>query len=501
MKQRNNLDDIFKDKLKNYQAPPDDAVWNKIQESLNEKKKKRVIPIWWQIGGVAAVLLFTLLVFNPFKSSELIEEEQLRITSTKELDEVKTKVDDSLDNKDSILVIDYTSTNNTKHRTEDVPTVKQGEFTSKPYNNSSKKFTNLNPKTNGIVNQEEKQLSNAPLNASAKNPTVNAIVSNQDKSTPINLVEEKTNHNKITIKNSEQVLPSVDNANTNKTTTIVQIDKETSEDKLDKAEKDKKSIYDVLKEQEEKAITKTNLDKKWSIGPSIAPVYYNSLGEGSPIHSAFVSNTKSGNLNLSYGLTVSYSINKKLQLRSGIHKVDYGYDTNEVAFSPNARAFSVGQIENINYENTARSIVVTSSKNNVSAIKDNPEIASNEVAPLEGSMAQQMNYLEVPMELNYVLIDKKFGLNLIGGFSSLFLLDNAVSLESNNLVTAVGEANNVNDINFSTNIGIGLDYKISPALKFNLEPMFKYQLNTFENSAGNFKPYAVGVYSGLQFKF
>lgn len=501
MKQRNNLDDIFKDKLKNYQAPPDDAVWNKIQASLNEKKKKRVIPIWWQIGGVAAVLLITLLVFNPFKSSELIEEEQLRITSTKELDEVKTIEDDSLVNKDSILVIDYTSTNNTQHRTEDNPTVKQGAYTSKPYNKSSKKFTNLNSKTSGIVNQEKKQLSNAPLNGSANNPTVNAIVSNQDKNTPRNLVEEKTNQNKITIKNSEQVLPSVDNPNTNKTTAIVQIDKETSEDKLDKAEKDKKSIYDVLKEQEEKAITKTNSDKKWSIGPSIAPVYYNSLGEGSPIHSAFVSNTKSGNLNLSYGLTVSYSINKKLQLRSGIHKVDYGYDTNEVAFSPNARAFSVGQIENINYENTARSIVVTSSKNNVSAIKDNPEIASNEVAPLEGSMAQQMNYLEVPMELNYVLIDKKFGLNLIGGFSSLFLLDNAVSLESNNLVTAVGEANNVNDINFSTNIGIGLDYKISPALKFNLEPMFKYQLNTFENSAGNFKPYAVGVYSGLQFRF
>ena len=83
----------------------------------------------------------------------------------------------------------------------------------------------------------------------------------------------------------------------------------------------------------------------------------------------------------------------------------------------------------------------------------------------------------------------------------MFLVDNAVSLESNNLVTEMGEANNANSVNFSTNIGVGFNYEISQKLQLNVEPIFKYQLNTFSQTAGQFRPYSVGVYSGLSFRF
>ena len=116
-------------------------------------------------------------------------------------------------------------------------------------------------------------------------------------------------------------------------------------------------------------------------------------------------------------------------------------------------------------------------------------------------MVQQMGYVEVPVELSYALVNKKFGVNVIGGFSSLFLVDNAVSLESQGFVTEMGEANNVNDINFSANAGIGLDYQFSPKIRFSLEPVFKYQLNTFSDTAGDFRPYTIGVYSGVNFRF
>ena len=116
-------------------------------------------------------------------------------------------------------------------------------------------------------------------------------------------------------------------------------------------------------------------------------------------------------------------------------------------------------------------------------------------------MVQQMGYLEVPFELNYALIDKKLGVNVIGGVSSLFLIDNSVSLESEGLVTEMGQANNVNDVNFSTNIGLGFNYKFSQKIQLNLEPVFKYQLNTFSDTAGRFRPYTIGVYSGVSFKF
>ena len=38
-------------------------------------------------------------------------------------------------------------------------------------------------------------------------------------------------------------------------------------------------------------------------------------------------------------------------------------------------------------------------------------------------------------------------------------------------------------------------------LKFNLEPTFKYQLNAYDNTSGNFNPYIIGVYTGFSYKF
>mgnify|MGYP000353444670 CR=1 FL=1 len=46
-----------------------------------------------------------------------------------------------------------------------------------------------------------------------------------------------------------------------------------------------------------------------------------------------------------------------------------------------------------------------------------------------------------------------------------------------------------------------LDYNFSKQFQFNLDPTFKYQINTFNNTSGNFKPFIVGVYTGLSFKF
>jgi hypothetical protein len=119
----------------------------------------------------------------------------------------------------------------------------------------------------------------------------------------------------------------------------------------------------------------------------------------------------------------------------------------------------------------------------------------------QGQMVQEFGYLEVPLEMQFSLIDKKFGMDLIGGMSSLFLIDNSVSLESSGTVTEIGEATNMNSLNFSTNFGLGFFYRLNSSFELNLQPMFKYQLNTFSQTSGNFNPYSIGIYSGLNFRF
>lgn len=118
-----------------------------------------------------------------------------------------------------------------------------------------------------------------------------------------------------------------------------------------------------------------------------------------------------------------------------------------------------------------------------------------------GQLNQITSYYEIPVELSYKLIDKKFGLEFIGGMSSLFLNQNSISLISNGLEMEIGQANNLNNVHFSTNVGIGLKYSFLKSLEVNFNPMFKYQLNTYTDNDGNFKPYFIGLYSGLSYKF
>ena len=93
------------------------------------------------------------------------------------------------------------------------------------------------------------------------------------------------------------------------------------------------------------------------------------------------------------------------------------------------------------------------------------------------------------------------GFSIIGGFSALFLSNNEIYSVNKGQGSLLGKATNVNNTSYSANLGLGLDYKISKKVKLNLEPVFKYQLNTFNNTSGDFKPYFIGVYTGFSFKF
>jgi hypothetical protein len=262
-----------------------------------------------------------------------------------------------------------------------------------------------------------------------------------------------------------------------------------------------KSIFEAIAEAEEQPQPK-EASPRWTVGPTLAPVYYNSFGDGSPIAQNFVPNSKSGSLNMSYGLSVAYEITKKLSVRSGLHRVDFGYNTNDVSFTSTLNAGPSSLIRTISYSENSRNLVVHSTAGG--NIVESDLIASDVSAPSperQGQMVQEFGYLEVPMEVQYSLIDKRLGLNIIGGMSSLFLVDNSVSLSSSGSSTEIGEATNMNSVNFSGNFGLGLYYQLNPTLQLNMQPMFKYHLNTFTETAGDFRPYSVGIYSGLSFRF
>ena len=53
---KKSIDELFRERFREFDEVPDEKVWKAIEASLEKKKSRKVIPIWWKLGGIAAVL-------------------------------------------------------------------------------------------------------------------------------------------------------------------------------------------------------------------------------------------------------------------------------------------------------------------------------------------------------------------------------------------------------------------------------------------------------------
>jgi len=207
-----------------------------------------------------------------------------------------------------------------------------------------------------------------------------------------------------------------------------------------------------------KNIKTSTIDKKWSVGPTVAPVFYNSLQNGSPIDGSLANNTKTSDNALSLGVKVNYQVSNKFFIQSGVNKVELAYNTK------NVNALITSSKNSFNNLNTDKSGVI------LTPIRGGSSNSRSELnkSGISGDLNQSIEYYELPIEMKYSLYDKKIGLNLVGGFSTLILSNNSVSIISDSNITDLGDANNLNDFNFSGNVGVDLDYKISKSWYLNV---------------------------------
>ncbi len=502
---KKNIDQLFQEKFDNFSEVPDERVWENIKSSLDKKKRTpNRIPLWWKLGGIAALFMAGMLIFNSLEDPSDNNQKTTGIPK-----EGAVKRANTLENTNS-PIIESDSQEAVTSTASESNTSEHGKAANSLVTKEAS--ANLGSRTSSSADSFQKK--NDEVKVVANQATIRPKNENQDDSAESKEPEIANNLNTSVIagnegpqngnesfKNKREEIPNPEERQpVNDEGNGIVLTEEKTFTKTKEAPK-KISIFDVIEPNEEDAIVSDEADHKWSVGGTIAPVYFNAIGEGSPIHSSFAPNAKSGEINLSYGLSVGYEISKKLKIRSGINKVDFGYDTNDVEFSSSFTASANEQIPNIDYKVASENVFVAS-KSSANALKNDFAFDASAIdASRDGVMTQRFGYLEIPLELNYALIERRFGVDVIGGLSSLFLVDNSVALTSGNLTTEIGTANNLNTVNFSTNIGFGFNYKFSPKVQFNVEPVFKYQLNTFSNTAGSFQPFSMGIYSGLNFSF
>ena len=461
MKNKKNIDRLFQERFKDFETEPDVQTWANIQAGLSEKKKERkIIPLWMKYTGIAAALVLGFFAINTtFKSN--------------------TKIDDT-------IVIDVKSI---------TPSTKRTDSNSVP--KKEHENTNLLKHNSELATTNDQKTKNDENKTTTEKATKNFFgkTSNQETATIYN----SKNNPSLEIKNSNNETLNSENIGNHKNENVLVNEK----DNLAIAKPEtKKAIVNqnaepneleaILKQNEtKKNIVATVKNSKWEITPNIAAMYANS--KSASIDPQFAENNKSTDNSIGFGIGVHYAINKKIALRTGINKFALGYNTNSVTYSS---GLSMTSLANVDYTTNAMLELRTSAKGNALMTFEKNLQKTN-----TGTINQKMGYYEIPLEISYAIVDKKIGVSLIGGISTLLLDENKISLISSETNLKLGEANNLNSVHFSSNIGLGFKYKFVKSFQLNFEPMVKYQLNTFSNNAGSNKPILIGLYSGISYRF
>jgi hypothetical protein len=254
----------------------------------------------------------------------------------------------------------------------------------------------------------------------------------------------------------------------------------------------KKMDLNAFLSQKETQKNNKEIAKKWSVAPTFGVLQSNSFSNTSPV-AEDLANTTNGENSFSYGLHIGYKLNKRWTIQSGIHLQEMKFSNNQIIVYPSENAITQSVTFN---DNNAVSF------NNT--LTESLSISSNLFSNFDkstGNLLQNFGYIEIPLEMKYNFSNNnKIEAQLVTGFSSLFLDKNEVILNTLN-ATSIGELTNLNNINFSGNLGFDFNYFLNNNWSLNLNPMFKVQLNTFKTEANDFSPFNLGIYSGIKYQF
>ena len=252
-------------------------------------------------------------------------------------------------------------------------------------------------------------------------------------------------------------------------------------------------------------------EQRFLVGATMSPSMSFSRSGQNPRLSELINSEKSRPA-YSTGVSVGYKISDRLTIQSGIGLASIGQTINDVNVYAGLSDFYAVKSSYLYSVETASGIILagntdlylTDSKDRVSTVIQGSmaDPSKYKLTQVGSDIQQVFRYLELPVMLRYKLIDRKFGLNLSGGVAYGLLVDNAAYTGEGSELIRVGHTEGVSMHNFSSQLGLGMEYNISKKITFNLEPLVRYYVTPLSDISGSlYKPYSLGFWSGFSFKF
>ncbi len=255
---------------------------------------------------------------------------------------------------------------------------------------------------------------------------------------------------------------------------------------------------------------------KWSVGGQFSPIYsFRYIGQNSlDSDRDSYNNNENGLFTYTGGLHVQYNASRRIKIYTGVYYSRMGQQIADLQLykSANNGPINLPIKGDLDINN---SIGFITSRNDMLYFQDQSgyrveplslsesyDPLKEGLIPLNAKIVQSLDYLEVPLIIRYKLIDKRIDLNLLGGVSTNFMVRNETYASVEGSKIYIGETNGLKTINYSSTLGIGLEYGLTESISLSLEPAFKYYINSI-NQGNNMDthPYSIGIFTGLNYIF
>ncbi len=456
MKKRD-IDTIFSDGLKDFAPEPNPQVWQTVSDKIIARKQKKRFIIFWTTG-VAAIILLLLSLAIP----------QLWYSAD--------------NNTNNNLAVSTKYSNQQQMVAKDIAIKKEQDKATN--NNISKESNKFNHSTIKSSNGVKSRI----INISNKKFRKNDVIYHKKAIPQVVKVKKIKNSATFSKQYTHKIAPL--KKITAKQYSILHSGDSPFYLQIKNDEFSERSLiaYNLINQSKQSP----NSSRKWAV-----------IGQLSTAYSSEKSADKSGIVNIGGSIKVNFKVGRRLALQTGIAFNRYGqsYGNRNSSFMgmDKSEALLNGAINAIPAVTPAGKITTTNSPKGYMADKINAG-AVNAFKYLPDNIEQHFDYIELPLLLRYNITEQRLELFVIGGFGINYLIGNSVYSTDTN--QKIGTIEDLRTTNITSQLGIGVEYRLSPKVKIGIEPTLKYHINSLnQQKAYNYKPYSIGLQTGVRIDF
>lgn len=469
-------DQIFREKLVDYEKNPPPFLWTNIQEGLNARRRNHRIALLKTVGIAAAIVLAFIAGWQMTNSADK-------------------------DNQKNIVAEHGVINNNVAPSTN-----KNTLATPEQPINPSQVTSNTSVLPPGVNRSNSSKLSSITAVRANTNLYGNDISSPIPLSVEPDLPDTEKDFLEKLHTNLELVKKLTDWIVSGRKDSVASVASNSSKAVI-------KDSFKNTGSNESFALainTSVKNNGRWSLKAEIAPVFNNQSQNAGPktdLISGISQNYKpqetTADNTFSGGLVAGYKVSKRLIVKSGLVYNNIRQTTRNLEFMGVNPLYNVPGNSTLAITPAGQVSLSKMGNAGMEAVLDSKfQLADSPNYPVENELKQNIEFIEIPVQATYKVIDTRFNLGLTGGISTNILVGNKAVLSGNGERISSGETSNMRSLVYSSAVGLEVGYEITHRISLTVEPRLKHFISSLStNKYVNYRPYQMGIVTGLTYSF